>query len=935
MRKLLAILGSVSLIASSSSAVVACTSTKETNKVNDETYFNNNLANMMGAGFDKAKALILDDQFGISQTQTLKGLSNIKASKTNPDFNPNDGNLNNHSMSGDVISKYFGNQVIGDKAITGKNISYGNQNGEMDGISALIPDQIRPIYERVISVFKGSETFIEPFMNANSLNQNLDGIYNLASGFGTTVNDLINKLLQALKVDVSGFNKSISGAITSVNGVFGSEVVNQIRNVLTHVGNDYDTLVNNAHKDITDNVHKFSDIRGYVDTQIESILDHIVDFDSDDGLEIPFMISSLQTTGTLTSLEAKIITLVDTLIKKQNVPINPALKGIDAKSAETALMPLLQPIVSLIMVSNVAFQKLDQYKDYEPIDKEHLFDAKIKNYDWLNTFSDTAINDQTSPVLADKALNINYFVSNLNYYFGKIQDADDQATYRLQQLLFLLFNDKSDKQENKNINYGVQNSTLLSHIYNIGFGIGYLETLPPDDAGEDYDSTLNLALMTCLSSPQIKTQIMDGLVKPIILGLINGDDWNYVVVIVNDILNTILKGNLIPALNNYPTSEIIKAVQRILQNSVNNPDFLAFPFRSLMMGDLSKLIKGVNIPDNIKSTIDIIFGQGNKNLFGLLNKPLWQILSLFGMSVGLPGIKGTIIPNFGDQFTLLSIPELISLLNSYMNNVFPNEKNLSKYVTYKKDKDGKDTTEIDLTHSLEIFNLKPKLVIDLIMQVIGTKTDGTDNLISKFLSALFGITADGGQTPPSPTSKTITVQLADDSGDKPSDGGDTPTPPTVKITIDVQGALNVLGFEGSDTYKNPSLLGDIMQLSLPLLKVTGDTFTLADESVFKIDLMNREYKNFISLFDMFTSPADYQDMIRTFVTDDSIYNYQYDPSSVKYFADTNKKLVKSYDFTITFKNPIDGTNTKYWFSVKRNSNAEVFEFYNVVNNTII
>ena len=873
MKKLLAILGSLTLAATSSSTLIACGGMLQVRKALAPilNYFNNSQNNLVGASFQKAKSVIIDDQFGIDQTKTLEILNGFSAQENIDNYDAHDGTLSSTSILKDVMGKYLGTNTVDNGAVMGKNVHLGGHLGTESGLESLLPAQFKPYLRQFLSWIKSGNLVNSPFWNMQDLNRTLTNVDDIFKSGGEGVNLILDQLIKLIN---NQFNIDLKSVLTTwlpkiintINGVMNGDKISQLRSLLPNINALYQQALSTALQDISAANLTFKDLNQKLFSLMVQILEQVVVLTPD---------ANLDNLGTGLDDEEKFLTtFLNQLIKGQS------LTTVDL-SNPTTWAGLLKPVFEFIIISNVYFQQFDSLKSYQVVDHQHLFSASEDNYTFLSELKDVKVSD--SVVFKDQGVNLNYFVANLNYFLGSLQNFDQTSEYRLEQLLFLLFNDASNPSQNGDPYYFDKESSTLTHLFNVGLGLGYLNNLVPE------------AILTIMQTPSLKTTIFNTL-KPIFLGFINGDDASGLINLVNNVLP--LLPTLIPGLNQFPLNQIFDILQLMVKNLARYPDASKNMFHFLFSGDGNKLFQGVELPESLQKVLGNLFGSGEKNFLTLLNKPLFEILSLFGVK-GFE--QGTINP-IGDNYTLKSLPQLFGLLNNYLNHLNPSgSKNANLYV---------DSANAD--NSLQNFNKKDiKVEVDLLQRLIGKDT-GENNLISQVLIKLFGLNPDGSGT----------------------------------LTLDVPDALEYLGFLGNDTYQLDSFLGDFVQLSLPNLvkaissgAVNGQ-IQLSDANVshydlYGIDLYQLFAKDLLDIFNKFSNPADYSVLISQLLTTKNTYELVYDPKKLTYFSNTGKVLIKGFSYQVIFTNPLNNVKTTYWFEISRNSNTEVFHFDSIINDRIL
>jgi len=195
MKKFLAILASLSMVTSSGITAISCAANQpggndEGRDSDLEKLSKNDFNNLLGASISQAKAMIIDNEYQISQIATNKTIYNQQARKVIDKYNDEDEGLNFNSSVGDVIKKYFGPET--DKKIrtdlNSENVKLGHEKGVTSPILSLIPSAFRSddlmkfkdIIFRVLNVLIDGDSIGETtvgFMNQiynNKLDSTLD-----------------------------------------------------------------------------------------------------------------------------------------------------------------------------------------------------------------------------------------------------------------------------------------------------------------------------------------------------------------------------------------------------------------------------------------------------------------------------------------------------------------------------------------------------------------------------------------------------------------------------------------------------------------------------------------------------------------------------------------------------------------------------------------
>jgi MOLPALP family lipoprotein len=138
MKKFLSILASLTIITSSATGVIACGTNNESKT--SSIIENNNKANLLGAAFNEAKAIIFDDQYKLSQKVSNEAINSLEASQFITDYTPQ-GDLTTKSSVKEVINQYFGNEddyTNNLDATEDKTVQLNNTKGEVSGLRTFI-----------------------------------------------------------------------------------------------------------------------------------------------------------------------------------------------------------------------------------------------------------------------------------------------------------------------------------------------------------------------------------------------------------------------------------------------------------------------------------------------------------------------------------------------------------------------------------------------------------------------------------------------------------------------------------------------------------------------------------------------------------------------------------------------------------------------------
>jgi len=268
------------------------------------------------------------------------------------------------------------------------------------------------------------------------LNATLTNIDDIFKSGGEGINLILEQLVKLIN---DQFNIDLSSILTTwlpkiinvIDGVMNGDKISQLRTFLPNANVLYQQALSSAIQEISDDNLTFKDLNQKLFSLITQILEQAVVLTPD---------ANLADLGEgIDDQEKFLITFLNQVISQQ------ALRMVDL-SDPTALGGLLKPVFEFIIISNIYFQQFDTLKSYQVVDHNHLFSATKDNYTFLSELKDVKVSD--SVVFKDQGLNLNYFVANLDYFLGSLQNFNQASEDRLEQLLFLLFNDASNPSQN-------------------------------------------------------------------------------------------------------------------------------------------------------------------------------------------------------------------------------------------------------------------------------------------------------------------------------------------------------------------------------------------------------------------------------------------------------------------------------------------------------
>jgi len=133
MKKFLSILASLTIITSSATGVIACGSNTENKAGSQSAIENNNAQNLLGAAFNEAKAIIIDNHYKISPKITNEVFKDVQAKDLITDYHI-EGDLTDDSNLQAVIHQYFGTAESYPPINIEEDFSINNTKGVRSGL---------------------------------------------------------------------------------------------------------------------------------------------------------------------------------------------------------------------------------------------------------------------------------------------------------------------------------------------------------------------------------------------------------------------------------------------------------------------------------------------------------------------------------------------------------------------------------------------------------------------------------------------------------------------------------------------------------------------------------------------------------------------------------------------------------------------------------
>jgi len=879
MKKFLAILASLSMVTSSGITAISCVANQPGGNDEDrdsdlEKLSKNDFNNLLGASISQAKAMIIDNEYQISQIATNKTMYDKEARKVIEKFNPKDEGLNFNSSIGDVIKKYFGPGT--DKKLrtdlNSENVQLGHEKGVTSPILSLIPSAFRTDGLEKIKdiIFKVLNVLIDGGAIGETVVDYMNQIY--ANKIDSTLNHLIDGLVNSTDFNIKGIVKDIKPFSAVISTFFSSffkrnEFFSQARTAINSLFDPTSPkyLENSLYGSSTDPDLKvtpianipLSRVKAELLLSITKILKMFFVFPT----EKDEAFKDIQP-GTDQEVPLILSTFLLSIVKNE-----PLAK----QDIKTVLLDLVEEIFRIMTIVNAYFSIFDSTKEFEPKDNQHLFSVDKNNYEFLSEqYSKIKTLGETSYV-KDKAINLNYLVANLDYYFGSLKMNDKTSAYRFQQGLFLLFNDPSENYKERN-SYDNRPSFLTDRFFDTLLIFGAKFT-----TGKSRKTIIDL-----YNDKNTKATMSEAFLRPIILGLINGDDMQIVLRLINQLIKILV--DLVPELVLF--EDYFKDINIILENGLKKPAFVKNTLHYLLTEDLRDLFNGTKvINEDLLNRWFSSNPEDKVNLQTLFLKPLGDLIVLFG------GKQNTDI--YLESLYNSSIPEIISLISGYLNNLSPE-------LDVKKAKYEVEGDATNKKSSLKILNLDLPSTRQFILGLIGSTTESTDNVFS-----------------------TIVTEIFSDSDENNS--------LVSRLGLNFKAVLEKLGMKGENTFTKDSFLGSLFQMFLPTTKPVTTPEIVLTKASYEVDLMGLWLKNLIDILEKLSVPFNYDKFILQLLDNDKIFNIKLKEDELKYFVNDPNEI-ESLAFYVKFNHPITLSHTDYLFRIKRLDVNKFYDFYNITSN---
>ncbi|AUF83343.1 MOLPALP family lipoprotein [Mesoplasma syrphidae] len=647
MKKMLAVLGAVSLAASSSVTVVACTpKIEEPSTTPDPSTYNNSLANLQGSAALVAKKAILADQHRYSY-QTLQNKMGIKLAEKqvnslNMDgkvFDNKDRGLDEYSTVSELESRYFGTNTSLLKTELTDNINLnGNLGNGKGAVSQAVPENIAGILELVMQIL--------PVLSTESINSLVGGlgpILKLPDLNDTLGSNIVSAISLAAKIVLDNSSDLINKEIESMN------VVEETQNVsLENLTGAMFISLTNGIAFLKDSTHKTLTISS--DEEIKQNL----------ASAAKIIVQSGSAKSSLGNLD------MDSIIK--NIP-----QYIKAIKEFVKMAQLLQMSLSLY----------DSTKNVNVIDGNHLFDSNTTNGDY---YKNNIKGKKVSTTFASSNINLKYILTALKYHVGSLNSKEDPEGRNFQKLLFALFGDDNSITVTSGW-FPKVNNTFDFKNKNASSGTNFIYYVIQELLTDEILESVHKAIKD-IKVPVIGS--ITSMTKEDFIKMIRDDQFYYLI------------GNLFYALSNDkgvidaskgPLNQILSKLNGLAATAIYFPKYMTENlYSSLYRGNfktdfsldfkvLGVTVSSINVweklPENIQNTVNDFLGGSDvpMNIKSVLNKSL-------GSFIGKTDSQGIL----GEHYLKLTIPELINdITGDFGIDETKTLKNLQSYGIYIED----------------------------------------------------------------------------------------------------------------------------------------------------------------------------------------------------------------------------------------------------------
>ncbi|WP_027063008.1 MOLPALP family lipoprotein [Mesoplasma seiffertii] len=646
MKKMLAVLGAVSLTASSSVAVVACTpKVKDQDKAPDPSTYNNSLANLQGSAALVAKKAILADQHGYS-FQTLQNKMGIKLAEKqvnslNMDgkqFDSKDRGLDEFSTVNELESRYFGNNNSLSKTELTENINLKGKLGNGKGaVAQAVPENIAGILELAMSILPSLTTEV-----LTNLVGSLGPIVKLPDLNQTLGSQLVSVISSVAKLTLTASKETINKAIDSIDVVQETQSVsveNLTGAMLISLSNGIALL-----KDPNYELLKVS---------------------SDAEIKAGMSKSAKTIIGLLSSKTEFEVSQTDSII--DSIP---------------QYLKVIQQFIKMAQFLQMSLSLYDSTKSSLVTDGNHLFSTAKTNAQY---YDENIKGKKVSEKFVSSSINLKYLLTSLKYHLGSINSENDPDGRKLQKLIFILFGDGNTftrkgglrPKVTHTLNFKEKNASAATNfVYYV-----VQELLTDEILGNLYQTIKDINVPVIGSITSLK--------KEEFIQLFRDEQFYF---LIGNIFYALTNDLGVFDANGSPLNQILSKLNVLAATAVYFPKYLTGNlFSSLYKGNFKTefiielkaiiTVARINVwdklPENIKNSVDGFLGGAEvpMNLQSVLSKSLKSL-------IGKTDTQATL----GDYYLKLTIPELINdITNDFGIDETKTLKNLQTYGIYFDD----------------------------------------------------------------------------------------------------------------------------------------------------------------------------------------------------------------------------------------------------------
>ncbi|WP_026389207.1 MOLPALP family lipoprotein [[Acholeplasma] multilocale] len=622
MKKLLTILGAISITASSAAMVVACSDTAKAD--NDKMKFSNSQNNLEGSAASIAKQIIMADQNKYDLSSLNNYLGELNAFDTfkgmGIELDANDYNVESNSDLSMLNKNYFGEALnLSDTEIEGVDLS-GSLGDGSGAIENIMGESILGIPSKQFSGMLKSVMVILPTLTTDILNSMIPGLSGNINLLDENTKEAMGKV-----IDFMSNNPEIKSTI--------NKTIDEIDVIKYFEDRPAQELVDDGWEEVLKDTEAVK--VGQIDSALlVSLINTIFAITKPGSEPIEFNTSNSLDPNVLTG---KIMKLLMDLMQKPEADST----NIDLNDTENVLN-ISKHIIRTVTLLQYKISLFDETKDIiQPIDANHLFSNKKTNTEYMRD-EFFGRNEEITSIFKKGGLNLEYIIGTLKYYLGSADKERDPKGYRIQKLINILL---PIGEEFKGESFeGPENTNFLMFMISNFAPIIFSGMLSsqgvPDILGNLYITVEEL----------LKTKLgMD------LSDVVSSDDFTSVIsshigTVLFDINHSLNTGEPITSIN-IMLEDLFKndttGIGKLAIGIIGNLPLIEDLFTFLYSGDLKSLI-GMISKETVDS-IDSIFGSNKPlNLITILDTPLDKMI-------------GKEVP-IGSHYTEMSVGQIIDQL---------------------------------------------------------------------------------------------------------------------------------------------------------------------------------------------------------------------------------------------------------------------------------